>query len=120
MGDRSRNGSRPILPHGEFWDILELVRKKGSQGPQNLPLYSHPQRGKTIGRRSSSSSPKLMERYPLIDEVRGHRLGLGGPHPGGRRFLRRRHPTGAKEHPSPRSADKRGKGENHLEGHLSA
>jgi len=54
--------------HGEFWDILELVRKKEAKGLKISLCIPTLNEEKTIGKEIVIFKSELMERYPLIDE----------------------------------------------------
>ncbi len=55
--------------HGEFWDILELVREKERKNltiSLCIPTYNEE---KTIGKEVIIFKSELMDRYPLLDEI---------------------------------------------------
>ena len=54
--------------HGEFWDILKLVRLKEEQGLKISLCIPTLNEEKTIGKEIVVLKSELMERYPLIDE----------------------------------------------------
>lgn len=54
--------------HGEFWDILKLVRLKEEQGIRISLCIPTLNEEKTIGKEAVIFRSELMERYPLIDE----------------------------------------------------
>ena len=54
--------------HGEFWDILKLVRAKEEQGLTISLCIPTLNEEKTIGKETVIFRSELMERYPLIDE----------------------------------------------------
>ncbi len=54
--------------HGEFWDILKLVRLKEEQGLKISLCIPTLNEEKTIGKETVIFRSELMERYPLIDE----------------------------------------------------
>ncbi|MGB0344259.1 MAG: glucosyl-3-phosphoglycerate synthase [Coraliomargarita sp.] len=54
--------------HGEFWDILKLVRLKEEQGIRISLCIPTLNEEKTIGKETVIFRSELMERYPLIDE----------------------------------------------------
>ncbi|MGC6455759.1 MAG: glucosyl-3-phosphoglycerate synthase [Coraliomargaritaceae bacterium] len=54
--------------HGEFWDILKLVRLKEEQGIKISLCIPTLNEEKTIGKETVIFRSELMERYPLIDE----------------------------------------------------
>lgn len=54
--------------HGEFWDILKLVRLKEEQGLKISLCIPTLNEEKTIGKEIVILKSELMERYPLIDE----------------------------------------------------
>jgi len=54
--------------HGEFWDILKLVKMKEEQGLKISLCIPTLNEEKTIGKEIVIFRSELMERYPLIDE----------------------------------------------------
>jgi glucosyl-3-phosphoglycerate synthase len=54
--------------HGEFWDILELVKQKTEKGLKISLCIPTLNEEKTIGKEIVIFRSELMERYPLIDE----------------------------------------------------
>jgi glucosyl-3-phosphoglycerate synthase len=54
--------------HGEFWDILELVKEKEEKGLKISLCIPTLNEEKTIGKEIVIFRSELMERYPLIDE----------------------------------------------------
>jgi glucosyl-3-phosphoglycerate synthase len=54
--------------HGEFWDILELVRLKEKAGLKISLCIPTLNEEKTIGKETIIFRSELMERYPLLDE----------------------------------------------------
>lgn len=54
--------------HGEFWDILELVKAKEEKGLKISLCIPTLNEEKTIGKEIVIFRSELMERYPLIDE----------------------------------------------------
>ena len=54
--------------HGEFWDILDLVKEKEKKGLKISLCIPTLNEEKTIGKEVLILRSELMERYPLIDE----------------------------------------------------
>ena len=54
--------------HGEFWDILKLVKEKEKKGLKISLCIPTLNEEKTIGKEVLILRSELMERYPLIDE----------------------------------------------------
>ncbi|WP_269523369.1 glucosyl-3-phosphoglycerate synthase [Coraliomargarita parva] len=54
--------------HGEFWDILKLVKTKEEKGLKISLCIPTLNEEKTIGKEIVIFKSELMERYPLIDE----------------------------------------------------
>jgi glucosyl-3-phosphoglycerate synthase len=54
--------------HGEFWDILKLVKEKERKGLKISLCIPTLNEEKTIGKEIVILKSELMERYPLIDE----------------------------------------------------
>ena len=54
--------------HGEFWDILKLVKEKEKKGLKISLCIPTLNEEKTIGKEVLILKSELMERYPLIDE----------------------------------------------------
>jgi glucosyl-3-phosphoglycerate synthase len=54
--------------HGEFWDLLKLVKLKEEQGLKISLCIPTLNEEKTIGKEIVIFRSELMERYPLIDE----------------------------------------------------
>lgn len=55
--------------HGEFWDILNLVRLKEKKGLRISLCIPTLNEEKTIGKEVIIFKSELMDRYPLIDEI---------------------------------------------------
>ncbi len=55
--------------HGEFWDILALVREKEKKGLTISLCIPTLNEEKTIGKEIVVFKSELMDRYPLIDEI---------------------------------------------------
>jgi glucosyl-3-phosphoglycerate synthase len=55
--------------HGEFWDILNLVRLKEQKGLRISLCIPTLNEEKTIGKEIVIFKSELMDRYPLIDEI---------------------------------------------------
>lgn len=55
--------------HGEFWDILKLVRLKEKKGLSISLCIPTLNEEKTIGKEIIIFKSELMDRYPLIDEI---------------------------------------------------
>ncbi|MEY3000976.1 MAG: hypothetical protein RL648_1190, partial [Verrucomicrobiota bacterium] len=55
--------------HGEFWDILNLVRLKEQKGLRISLCIPTLNEEKTIGKEIIIFKSELMDRYPLIDEI---------------------------------------------------
>jgi len=55
--------------HGEFWDLLELVRAKERKGLKISLCIPTLNEEKTIGKEIIIFKSELMDRYPLIDEI---------------------------------------------------
>ena len=54
--------------HGEFWDLLELVKQKEAKGLKISLCIPTLNEEKTIGKEIVIFRSELMKRYPLIDE----------------------------------------------------
>lgn len=55
--------------HGEFWDILNLVRLKEKKGLRISLCIPTLNEEKTIGKEIIIFKSELMDRYPLVDEI---------------------------------------------------
>ena len=55
--------------HGEFWDILQLVKLKEKKGMKISLCIPTLNEEKTIGKEIVIFKSELMDRYPLIDEI---------------------------------------------------
>ncbi len=55
--------------HGEFWDLLKLLRAKEKKGLKISLCIPTLNEEKTIGKEIVIFRSELMERYPLIDEI---------------------------------------------------
>lgn len=55
--------------HGEFWDILQLVKMKEKKGLRISLCIPTLNEEKTIGKEIVIFKSELMDRYPLIDEI---------------------------------------------------
>jgi glucosyl-3-phosphoglycerate synthase len=55
--------------HGEFWDLLKLVRLKEKKGLSVSLCIPTLNEEKTIGKEIIIFKSELMDRYPLIDEI---------------------------------------------------
>lgn len=55
--------------HGEFWDILNLVRLKEKKGLRISLCIPTLNEEKTIGKEVIIFKSELMDRYPLVDEI---------------------------------------------------
>lgn len=55
--------------HSEFWDILELVKKKEKKGLSISLCIPTLNEEKTIGKEIIIFKSELMDRYPLVDEI---------------------------------------------------
>jgi len=55
--------------HGEFWDILALVREKERKGLRISLCIPTLNEEKTIGKEIVIFKSELMDRYPLLDEI---------------------------------------------------
>lgn len=55
--------------HGEFWDLLKLVREKERKGLTISLCIPTLNEEKTIGKEIVIFKSELMDRYPLIDEI---------------------------------------------------
>lgn len=55
--------------HGEFWDILKLVKLKEKKGLRISLCIPTLNEEKTIGKEIVIFKSELMDRYPLIDEI---------------------------------------------------
>ncbi len=55
--------------HGEFWDLLELIRHKEKKGIRVSLCIPTLNEENTIGKEVVIFRSELMERYPLIDEI---------------------------------------------------
>lgn len=55
--------------HGEFWDLLELIRHKEKKGLRVSLCIPTLNEENTIGKEVVIFRSELMERYPLIDEI---------------------------------------------------
>jgi glucosyl-3-phosphoglycerate synthase len=55
--------------HGEFWDLLKLVREKEKKGLKVSLCIPTLNEEKTIGKEIIIFKSELMDRYPLIDEI---------------------------------------------------
>ena len=59
---------RNTFHHGEFWDIIKLVKEKEKKGMKISLCIPTLNEEKTIGKEVLILRAELMERYPLIDE----------------------------------------------------
>ena len=59
---------RNTFHHGEFWDIIKLVKEKEKKGMKISLCIPTLNEEKTIGKEVLILRSELMERYPLIDE----------------------------------------------------
>jgi len=55
--------------HGEFWDILKIIRAKEKKGIKVSLCIPTLNEEKTIGKEIVIFRSELMERYPLLDEI---------------------------------------------------
>lgn len=55
--------------HGEFWDLLKLIKEKEKKGLKISLCIPTLNEEKTIGKEIVIFRSELMERYPLIDEL---------------------------------------------------
>lgn len=55
--------------HGEFWDLLKLVKEKEKKGLKISLCIPTLNEEKTIGKEIIIFKSELMDRYPLIDEI---------------------------------------------------
>ena len=67
-GDNQKWLDQNTFHHGEFWDILELVKEKESKGLKISLCIPTLNEEKTIGKEVLILKSELMERYPLVDE----------------------------------------------------
>ena len=67
-GDNQKWLDQNTFHHGEFWDILELVKEKESKGLKISLCIPTLNEEKTIGKEVLILKSELMERYPL-DEI---------------------------------------------------
>lgn len=67
-GDNQKWLDQNTFHHGEFWDILNLVKEKEKKGLKISLCIPTLNEEKTIGKEVLILRSELMERYPLIDE----------------------------------------------------
>ena len=67
-GDNQKWLKQNTFHHGEFWDILDLVKEKEKKGLTISLCIPTLNEEKTIGKEVLILKSELMERYPLIDE----------------------------------------------------
>jgi len=67
-GDNKKWLDQNTFHHGEFWDILKLVKEKEKKGLKISLCIPTLNEEKTIGKEVLILRSELMERYPLIDE----------------------------------------------------
>ena len=67
-GDNKKWLDQNTFHHGEFWDILKLVKEKERKGLKISLCIPTLNEEKTIGKEVLILRSELMERYPLIDE----------------------------------------------------
>ena len=67
-GDNQKWLDQNTFHHGEFWDILNLVKEKEKKGLKVSLCIPTLNEEKTIGKEVLILRSELMERYPLIDE----------------------------------------------------
>jgi glucosyl-3-phosphoglycerate synthase len=67
-GDNQKWLEQNTFHHGEFWDILNLVKEKEKKGLKISLCIPTLNEEKTIGKEVLILRSELMERYPLIDE----------------------------------------------------
>ena len=67
-GDNKKWLNQNTYHHGEFWDILKLVKEKEKKGLKISLCIPTLNEEKTIGKEVLILRSELMERYPLIDE----------------------------------------------------
>lgn len=67
-GDNKKWLDQNTYHHGEFWDILKLVKEKEKKGLKISLCIPTLNEEKTIGKEVLILRSELMERYPLIDE----------------------------------------------------
>ena len=67
-GDIQKWLDQNTFHHGEFWDILDLVKEKEKKGLTISLCIPTLNEEKTIGKEVLILKSELMERYPLIDE----------------------------------------------------
>ena len=67
-GDNQKWLDQNTFHHGEFWDILDLVKEKEKKGLTISLCIPTLNEEKTIGKEVLILKSELMERYPLIDE----------------------------------------------------
>ena len=67
-GDNQKWLDQNTFHHGEFWDILKLVKEKESKGLKISLCIPTLNEEKTIGKEVLILKSELMERYPLVDE----------------------------------------------------
>jgi glucosyl-3-phosphoglycerate synthase len=67
-GDNKKWLDQNTFHHGEFWDILNLVKEKEKKGLTISLCIPTLNEEKTIGKEVLILRSELMERYPLIDE----------------------------------------------------
>ena len=67
-GDNHKWLDQNTFHHGEFWDILDLVKEKEKKGLTISLCIPTLNEEKTIGKEVLILKSELMERYPLIDE----------------------------------------------------
>ena len=67
-GDNQKWLNQNTFHHGEFWDILKLVKEKESKGLKISLCIPTLNEEKTIGKEVLILKSELMERYPLVDE----------------------------------------------------
>jgi glucosyl-3-phosphoglycerate synthase len=67
-GDNQKWLDQNTFHHGEFWDILNLVKEKEKKGLTISLCIPTLNEEKTIGKEVLILRSELMERYPLIDE----------------------------------------------------
>ncbi len=67
-GDNQKWLDQNTYHHGEFWDILNLVKEKERKGLTISLCIPTLNEEKTIGKEVLILKSELMERYPLVDE----------------------------------------------------
>ena len=66
-GDNKKWLNQNTYHHGEFWDILKLVKEKEKKGLKISLCIPTLNEEKTIGKEVLILRSELMERYPLIN-----------------------------------------------------